>query len=161
MTYAEIQFIKAEAAFKKGDKATAYTAYMNGINGSFDELLGNGYTGYIPISASDRTAFLTNPSIAVTPAGLTLSHIMLQKFIALWFWGHEEAWVDLRKYQYDPNIFTGFTLPSSFFPDNGGKPAYRTRPRYNSEYLWNVEELKRIGGLDLDYHTKPIWFSLH
>ena len=85
---------------------------------------------------------------------------MLQKFIALWFWGHEEVWVDLRKYQYDPNIFTGFTPPAVLYPDNGGKLAYRIRPRYNSEYLWNVEELKRIGGLDLDYHTKPIWFSI-
>ena len=160
MTYAEIQFIKAEAAFKKGDKATAYTAYMNGINGSFDELLGNGYKGYTPITATDRTTFLTSPSIAVTPAGLTLSNIMLQKFIALWFWGHEEVWVDLRKYQYDPNIFTAFTPPAVLYPDNGGKLAYRIRPRYNSEYLWNVEELKRIGGLDLDYHTKPIWFSI-
>jgi hypothetical protein len=160
MTYAEIQFIKAEAAFKKGDKATAYTAYMNGINGSFDELLGNGYTGYTPISPTDRATYLANPNIAVTAAGLTLSHIMIQKFIALWFWGHEEVWVDMRKYQYNPTVFTGYTPPPSLYPDNAGKLVYRIRPRYNSEYLWNVDELKRIGGLDLDYHTKPIWFSL-
>jgi hypothetical protein len=37
--------------------------------------------------------------------------------------------------------------------------VYRARPRYNSEYLYNVAELDRIGALALDYHTKEMWFS--
>jgi len=31
----------------------------------------------------------------------TLSHIMMQKWVALYPWGAGEAWVDLRKYHYD------------------------------------------------------------
>ncbi len=36
MAYHELQFVKAEAAFKKGNKALAYTYYINGINAHLD-----------------------------------------------------------------------------------------------------------------------------
>jgi hypothetical protein len=48
---------------------------------------------------------------------------------------------------------------NDLFANNLGKLAYRCRPRYNSEYLYNVEALQKVGGLDLDYHTKEMWFS--
>jgi len=57
-------------------------------------------------------------------------------------------------------VFRGFTLPTTLYPDNGGKPVYRIRPRYNSEYVWNVPALQAIGGLAADYHTKPLWILL-
>ena len=38
-----------------------------------------------------------------------------------------------------------------------GKLVQRIRPRYNSEYVWNIPALTVIGGLALDYHTKPTW----
>ena len=41
----------------------------------------------------------------------------------------------------------------------GLKPAYRIRPRYNSEYVWNLASLKTIGGDATDYHTKPLWIT--
>jgi hypothetical protein len=52
-------------------------------------------------------------------------------------------------------------LPSAadLFQDNGGKMAYRMRPRFNSEYGWNINELNRIGATTIDYHTKEMWFS--
>lgn len=156
LTYSIIQFAKAEAAFKKGDMITANAAYQAGINGSFDHLT-SFFTGYTPISASAKSAYLTNP--AVTPATLTLSHIMMQKFVSLWPYGMEEIWVDLRKYNYDANIFIGYTPVSSLYPDNNNKLVQRVRPRYNSEYLWNVGELTKIGATALDYHTVPVWFS--
>lgn len=159
ITYPELQFIRAEAAFKKGDKVTAYSAYINGINGSFD-LLSQYFTGYQPITASDRTAYLANAAVVpATPAALTLSQIMLQKYLALWPYGSEETWVDMRRYQYDPAVYTGFVLPNPLYTDNNNKPVQRLRPRYNSEYLWNVNELTRIGATAPDYHTKPVWFS--
>ena len=37
----------------------------------------------------------------LTEANLTLSHIMMQKWVALYPWGACEAWVDMRKYHYD------------------------------------------------------------
>ncbi len=46
-----------------------------------------------------------------------------------------------------------------FFVDNNGKPAQRYRPRFNSEYIWNVQGLKEIGADQADYHTKKMWFT--
>lgn len=157
LTYTDLQFMKAEAAFKKGDKNLALSAYLNGINGSFD--LYARYTGYDPITPSNKAAFLANTNIVpATSSTLTLSQIMLQKYIALWGYGFEETWVDMRKFKYDPLVYTGYAPPASIFPDNSGKYVYRVRPRYNSEYIWNIEALKVIGGLDIDYHTKLTWF---
>ena len=157
LTYGWIQFVKAEAALKKGDMNTAKTAYIAGINGSFDLLTSSNFTGYTPITAAAKNDYINNP--IVTPDILTFRHIMLEKFVSLWPYGMEEVWVDLRKYQYDANIFIGYVPVGSLYPDNGGKLVQRARPRYNSEYLWNVAELQKIGGLALDYHTIPVWFS--
>lgn len=162
MTYAMLQFTKAEAAFKKGDKSTAWTAYRNGIAASIDNLT-TYFTGYTAITATDKSNYLNNPAIVpATPADLTIRQIMLQKYIALYPWGDQETWVDMRRYNYDnTNIYTGYTIPTgtALYPDNQGKLVYRVRPRYNSEYIWNVPSLRSIGAMDVDYHTKPVWFS--
>ena len=161
MSYAELQFIKAEAAYKKGDRAMALAAYKNGVNASLD---------YVRTFSSDpnllasfntqRTAFLANPAVVPAAADLTVNQILLQKYIALWGWGFIETWTDLRKYDYDGNVFTSFTLPTTLFPDNNNKPVYRVRPRYNSEYVWNIDALTKIGGFDPDYHTQKMWIQL-
>lgn len=156
LTYSWIQFVKAEAAFKKGDMSTAKTAYLAAINGSFDHLT-SFYSGYSPITSTDRNTYLNNP--AVNPATLTLSHIMMQKFVSLWPYGMEEIWVDFRKYNYDSNVFIGYIPVTSLYPDNNNKLVQRVRPRYNSEYLWNISELTKIGATAIDYHTVPVWFS--
>jgi hypothetical protein len=167
MTYAELQFIKAEAAFRSGDKATALDAYKKGIAAHIDFVNArNQDDGQQPtqISAAEKAAFLADPNIVPSASGLTLTHIMVQKYIALWGWGFNEAWMDMRRFHYtdiDPltgqQVYPGFSIPGNLYPDNGGKPAYRIRPRYNSEYVWNRESLDKIGGLALDYHTVVPW----
>ena len=170
ITASDIQFMKAEAAFRKGDKITALAAYTKGIDLSFD-LLQTVYEGRIPtvskITPATKTAYMGNTKvIPATPAGLTLSHIMLQKYIALYGYGFNETWTDLRRYHYtdlDPQtgkyVYAGFTLPTPLNVYNNGKPVYRARPRYNSEYLYNIPALQSIGALASDYHTKEQWFS--
>ncbi|MEX2282546.1 MAG: SusD/RagB family nutrient-binding outer membrane lipoprotein [Gemmatimonadota bacterium] len=168
MTYAQLQFIKAEAALKKGDQAIARDAYLKGVAAHIDFVNARNAEisrpGLTQISAGEKAAFLANPAIA--PGTITLSHIMGQKFIAQWGWAFVEAWMDQRRYHYtdmDPlagtQVFRGFALPTNWHPDNGGDPAQRIRPRYNSDYVWNREELAKIGGLTLDYHTKPLWIT--
>ena len=168
MTYAQIQFIKAEAAYRAGDKATALTAYRNGISSHIDFVNArNADDGQTPtqISAAEKNAFLANTAIVPTsPANLTLTMIMSQKYIAQWAWGHNEVWMDMRRYHYTDTengrpIYPGFAPPTNLYPDNGGKIAWRIRPRYNSEYVWNRPGLDVIGGLALDYHTKPMWIT--
>ncbi|MBH2004675.1 MAG: SusD/RagB family nutrient-binding outer membrane lipoprotein [Sphingobacteriia bacterium] len=169
ITASDMQFMKAEAAYRKGDKALALTAYTNAINLSFD-LLTTDYDNRIPLSkkitSASRAAYLTDPKvIPVSAANLTLSMIMLQKYIALYGYGFHETWTDLRRFHYtdiDPatgtQVYAGFTLPSVLNVYNAGKLAYRARPRYNSEYLYNIPALQTIGALASDYHTKEHWF---
>ncbi|MBC7651282.1 MAG: SusD/RagB family nutrient-binding outer membrane lipoprotein [Deinococcales bacterium] len=171
ITASEVQFMKAEAAFIKGDKATALEAYKLGIQLNFDLLMID-YNVNIPtgrtITTTIRDAFLNNPLVVPTATNLTLSHIMLQKYIALYGYGNYETWVDLRRYHYkdvDANglqVYRDFAVPTgtALYIDNGGNPIYRVRPRFNSEYVWNLEELKRIGADANNYHTKECWFSM-
>ena len=94
-----------------------------------------------------------------------MSHIMSQKFIALWGWGHNEIWMDLRRYHYTDStatgveVFRGFAPPTNLFPDNGGQVVQRIRPRYNSEYVWNFASLQAIGADAPNYHTIPLWIT--
>lgn len=167
MTYAQLQFVKAEAAYRAGDKSTALAAYVNGVSSHIDFVnarnLDNNQTP-TQITTEEKAAFLASPSIVPTAGALTLTHIMTQKYIAQFGWGHNEMWMDMRRYHYtdvDPasgqQIYPGFTPPVSLYPDNGGKLAQRIRPRYNSEYIWNVPGLTAIGALAADYHTVPLW----
>lgn len=167
MTYSQLQFIKAEAALRMGDQATALTAYRNGISSHIDFVNARNLDDNqapTQISAAEKAAFLADPNIV--PAVLTLSHVMSQKFIAQWGWGHNELWMDMRRYHYtdiDPvsgtEVFRGFSPPTNLYVDNGGKVVQRIRPRYNSEYVWNRPGLDAIGGLALDYHTVPLWIT--
>jgi Starch-binding associating with outer membrane len=167
MTYAEIQFIKAEAAFKKGDKVLALDAYTKGITASIDVVNRHTVTSSVfpvttLITAAEKATFLANVNVVPTNANaLTLSQIMMQKYVALYGFGGLETWTDMRKYRYDPLVYqTLNTVPplTGLFPDNAGKLPYRVRPRYNSEYVWNFAALVKIGGDLPDYHTQEMWF---
>lgn len=172
MSYFQLQFVKAEAALLKGDKDVALDAYKKAINAHFDFVntatAKAAYPGIVSISLADRNLFLAQPQIVPTlSSDLTLSHIMSQKYISQWGWGFIQSWTDLRRYHYedlDPSlptvkVFRGFATPT---PDrlnalNVGKVVYRARPRFNSEYVWNRESLDKLGGLQIDYHTKMMW----
>ena len=167
MTYSQLQFIKAEAAYRMGDKAVALTAYTNGISSHIDFVNArNNDNGQTPtqITAAEKAAFLASPAIVPAAPALTLTQIMSQKYIAQWGWGHNELWMDMRRYHYtdlDPasgtQVFPGFAPPATLYPLNAGKIVQRIRPRYNSEYVWNSKGLEAIGALADDYHTKPLW----
>lgn len=170
LTASEIKFMIAEAAFRKGDKPTAYQAYKDGISLSFD-LLSTTYNVNIPtgkeITAVNKNSYMTNTTVVpATADGLTMSKIMLQKYVAMFGHGVLETWVDMRRYHYidsygGAQVYTNFVVPSGgdLFPDNAGKLVYRVRPRFNSEYVWNILELERIGATKNDYHTLETWFS--
>jgi hypothetical protein len=170
-TYSQLQFVKAEAAFKKGDKVTALDAYTKGVSAHFDFVNArNSDDGQVPtqISATEKATYMASALVIPTsPNDLTLTNIMLQKYIAQWGYGHLEQWMDLRRYHYKDldaatgaQVFAGFTPPTNLYADNASKFVYRIRPRYNSEYIWNREALDKIGGLTTDYHTKEMWITL-
>lgn len=171
ITASEVQFMKAEAHYRKGEKDAARTAYISGISLHFD-LLTSTYNASVPaarqITPAIKAAYLADATVVPAAANLTLSHIMLQKYIAMYGYGAIETWVDMRRYHYtdsEPNVpgqvYADFAPPSGsdLFVDNQNKVVYRARPRYNSEYIYNIPELERIGARALDYHTKEQWFS--
>ena len=147
ITYSELQFIKAEAAFIQGNLTIAFDAFLEAIRAHMD------FTGVDPAAAGQFIA----GALPQNANDLALSHIMIQKYIALY--ANNETWVDLRRYQYDNNVFLGFQLPEEFAPENGDKPAQRWLVRGFSEFDWNSQALEEVGGLEIDYHTKPMWFS--
>jgi hypothetical protein len=170
-TASEVWFMKAEAFYRKGQKDNAREAYITAISLHFD-LLTSTYNASVPtarqITPAMKAAYLADTRVVPTAANLTLSHIMLQKYIAMYGYGIIETWVDMRRYHYtdsEPNVpgqvYADFTPPSGsdLFVNNQNKLVYRARPRYNSEYLYNVPELERIGATALDYHTVEQWFS--
>lgn len=172
ITASENKFMLAEAYLRKGEVNAARAAYLDGIGLHFDLLTSEFNAGLPPqrvITPAIKSAYLSNAAVAVPAASLSLSHIMLQKYIALYGYGMNETWVDMRRFHYtdeDPKaggqVYADFVPPSGIdlFINNSGKLTYRARPRYNSEYLYNVAELERLGALALDYHTKEQWFSL-
>lgn len=97
VTFAEVKFIEAEAAFRSGDKVRAYAAYLAGIKAHMD-MMG--------VSATARDTYLALSTVAVGSAALTLDLIFKEKYVAMFL--HPEAWVDARRYDYK---FKDFTLP--------------------------------------------------
>ncbi len=171
MTYAQLQFVKAEAAYRMGDRPTALAAFRNGVSAHIDFVNArNQDNSQSPtqISATEKSTFMAAVAAVPTdPNLLTMTQIMSQKYIAQWAWGHNELWMDMRRFHYtdiDPasgvQVFPGFAIPTSLYPDNGGLPVYRIRPRFNSEYVWNRPGLDAIGGLATDYHTVRPWIFL-
>jgi hypothetical protein len=171
MTYHELLFLKAEAQLRKNDKAGALITYKKAVDAhidfanSFASITGNAVSP--AVTAAQKTALLANTKIVPTVAdSMTMDRIMLQKYIALWGWGFLETWNDMRRFHYGLDKFKGETVYSDFktpettklFAANGGKLAYNVRPRYNSEYIWNRAALEKIGGYDVDYHTREPWF---
>ncbi|MBC8152374.1 MAG: SusD/RagB family nutrient-binding outer membrane lipoprotein, partial [Bacteroidetes bacterium] len=61
ITYAEVQFMKAEAAFKKGDRAVAYDAFRRGVSAAME---------YAGVTAAARDAFLAGRALPATAADL-------------------------------------------------------------------------------------------
>jgi hypothetical protein len=167
MAYHELQFIKAEAAFRKGNKDLAYTSYLAGINAHFD--FTNAYAsiaGTPLITAAQRDQYLTTAAVKQNPGALTLTDIMLQKYIGDWAWNPYETWADIRRYHYfdlDPEtndkVYKTFDIPFYNINNLGPKPVYRFLPTFNSEFDWNEQEIRKIGGYNQDYHTYEMWFT--
>ncbi|MBR5101375.1 MAG: SusD/RagB family nutrient-binding outer membrane lipoprotein [Bacteroidales bacterium] len=216
LTAAEIQFEVAEAYWKMGDKAAALDAFKKGValdmefTGNYlnpgkpgeGNPVGGGLPGGSLIAKATYSEladeYLNGPYVnGLSLSDFTLSHIMMQKYVALWPWGALEAWTDLRKYQYDikytgdyptkgngweqglvnqkwdtdpTKVYKGFYLApapvegrrGAYNVKNEGSPCYRVRPRYNSEYMWNLKSLKAlkpIAGDADNYQCSMPWFA--
>ena len=117
MTSSEVKFCIAEAYFRMGDKANALTWWKAAVADDMEftaKYINTGKTAENTnsVSGGDKISkavfnqaaaeYLAGPFVeGVTAADLTLSHIMMQKYVALFPWGANETWVDQRKVFYD------------------------------------------------------------
>ncbi|XLS27783.1 SusD/RagB family nutrient-binding outer membrane lipoprotein [Flavobacteriaceae bacterium M23B6Z8] len=137
MSYSELKFIEAEALFLQnggsststGSTAAAYQAYLDGIQANMDKL------------GVDGSAYLADTSVAVGAANLTLALIMREKFIATFL--NPESFVDLRRYDFDPDVFAGLELPADHEESLNGQ--WVRRAQYPaSEQTRNGEEVDKV-----------------
>ncbi len=97
VTYAEMKFIEAEAAFRNGDTERAYDAYIAGITANMTK---------VGVSGTDMAAYLANPAVGVGASNISLDLIFKEKYVAMFL--NPEAWVDARRYDYK---YKNFALP--------------------------------------------------
>lgn len=130
MTAAEIKFMLAEAHWKAGKKAEAFQVWKEAValdvRGNADYMVTGGGANQTGTDADGNPvysvggklpggdhvtkavynkmaeAYIAGPYVeGLSIDDFTLSHIMMQKYVALYPWGASEVWVDLRKYHYD------------------------------------------------------------
>lgn len=190
-TYAEACFIRAEVLFNKGDRSGAFTAYRNGILASIEQMNDKlkvwitedpnleKCPSFKPMTQADIDKFINNG--IGNASNLTLGMIMTQKRIALHF--SMEVWNDMRRYDYDPNIFLNYSFPAYHNLNASALeaiPAGKTFRRWmhcSHETDYNATNLQAIGyevpganfGSDAsnpqnwyaqkDIWTVPVWWN--
>ena len=211
---AEIKFCVAEAYFRMGDKTNALAWWKEAVADDMEFTAsylkpGKAAASETEVTGGDKITknlfnqaaaeYLAGPFVGqITADELTMSHIMMQKFVALYPWGANEIWVDMRKNFYDvefegdypyngngwnknevmqkrdddptkvykgyylaPANFSGYRSRYSQTKNLEGSPCFRIRPRYNSEYMWNIPGLHAIRPIPGDavyYQCSIPWF---
>ncbi len=111
MNFSEVKFIEAEARFRKNDKSGAYTAFKAGVQADFLKL---------GVNAQETADYLSLLDQKVGVNNISLSHIMVQKYIANVL--NPETWVDMRRMDYSSAIYHGLKRPENvnldIFPTN-------------------------------------------
>jgi hypothetical protein len=130
MTYAELQFIKAEAQYRKGLISDALATFKGAVAASEQTTATYIVQGTAVKNSSNKQTSVIGDKISagvfntlsqaylnskyvnnLALSDFELAHIMMQKYVALYPWGLD-TWNDLRRYQYD------LKLNASGIPDN-------------------------------------------
>lgn len=117
LTYHEMCFIKAEVYMRKGDAASAHTAYLEGIRANINMMQaklidwqGSGYAAtnpdMAPMNQADIDAYMISDAVVQNSGALTMSDIMLQKYIAMG--ASIENWNDMRRFNFSAGNVGGF-----------------------------------------------------
>jgi hypothetical protein len=186
LTYHEMCFIKAEVEMRKGDQADAYTAYLAGIQANIDFMqatLGSWQAAgeatnnpdMTPMNQSDITNYFASAAVAQGSGALTMSDIMLQKYIAMGC--SLENLNDMRRFDYSAGDIGGFGVVYPGYqrgPLFAGGSVYTgtapTDPRYwprrwalptNLEINYNLTNVLALNphATDLNIWSMPVWWD--
>lgn len=195
LTYSEMCFIKAEVLFNQGKKTEAHAAYIEGIKAHFARMNAkltqwinagcdvterdfNVEFAYSPMPQDEIDAYMASDAVKQSAAELTLSDIMMQKFIAMGV--NYQNWNDMRKYNYFKNnptwgvVYTEMSVPSYRTQDQS---SFATDPQDNAFYLrrWMhssnetgynaincdkaAQQYGLTGALDYKIWSIPVWWD--
>ncbi len=162
VTASEMKFIEAEIKMRQNKPGEALDAYKAGIRIHM-ELIG------IPTATIDQ--FLASTSVVQNAAQLTMSHIMIQKYIALSY--SPEVWVDLRRMNYCTDaagnyneatgVYKGFKRPSHAYelsyPNQTDWPRRFAVPSYEINY--NIDQVLKANpnASSPTYLNEPVWWD--
>ncbi|MFC6224392.1 SusD/RagB family nutrient-binding outer membrane lipoprotein [Hymenobacter artigasi] len=169
ITFHEVKFIEAEAAFRVGNKTRALAALKDGIRAHIRKMSGGGtysppLVTFPAISTAQIEAYVASAAVPQTEAALTLRSIMEQKYIAMFL--NPDSWSDLRRLDFDPAIYVNFQYP--VYSGGGTGPLAGKYPRRllpgatevtvnPNAVAANYAEVSATS--DQDYITKPLWFD--
>jgi len=170
MTCAELKFDLAEAYYKKGDRDNALIAFQAGVAADFDftaKYITSG-SASSPSTIGDKiskslfttlaTSYKAGPYVGgLTADNLTLSHIMMQKWVSLYPWGGLEAWTDMRKYFYDISYSGEYPYINNGWDLNTVKQKWDTDNSkiYKGFYLAPAEVQGRKSAYNTKNHGSP------
>ena len=191
LTYHEMNFIKAEVYMRKGDNASAYTAYKAGIQAHLDMMQAKltqwkagGYNKNAagvtipdmePMDQAAINTYLTSSAVAQGAGTLTMSDIMLQKYIAMGC--SIENWNDMRRFNFSAGnvgsfgvVYPGYNRGPLFAGQDlytGGSPA---DPRYwmrrwklptTLELNYNLTNALAVNAhaADPNVWSMPVWWD--
>lgn len=160
VTYSEMCFIKAEVLMRKGDSNGALTAYKAGIQANMDRMQtkltqwnGEGYgnPSMTPMEQAAIDSYMASGAVAQSAGDLTMSDIMLQKYIAMG-WSIEN-WIDMRRFNYSAGNVGSFGV---VYPNYGrtklftGSAYFRGTTPDDVQY-W-IRRWRLPNGLELNYN---------
>ncbi|MEO9511530.1 MAG: SusD/RagB family nutrient-binding outer membrane lipoprotein [Flavobacteriaceae bacterium] len=151
-SYSELKFIEAEVLFLQdggtptsiGTTQQAYDAYLEGIEANMTKL---------GVDRAEASAYLSDSSVAVGADNLTIALIMREKFIATFL--NPESFVDLRRYDFDPNVFIGLELPFGHNPILNGEWVRRVQYPASEQTRNGAEVELVIKGIE-----EGVWWDL-
>ncbi len=186
LTYHEMCFIKAEVYMRKGDPGNAYTAYIAGIQAHLDMMQAKltqwqagGYTAtnpdMAPMDPSAITAYLSSSAVAQGAGDLTMSDIMLQKYIAMGC--SIENWNDMRRFDFSAGdigsfgvVYPGYQRGPLFTGQaqlTGGSPSdvrywirrWALPPTYEINYNSVNTLALNPHAIDPNIWSMPVWWD--
>jgi len=190
LMYHEMCFIKAEVYMRKGDAANAYTAYRAGIQahldymqtkltqwkGSFDKTSsGIANPDMNPMDQTAINTYLASNAVAQGAGTLTMSDIMLQKYIAMGV--TIENWNDMRRFNFSAGnvgsfgvVYPGyqrgplFTGQAQLTGSSPTDPRYWIRrwalpPTYEIQYNFINTTSLNPHATDPNIWSMPIWWD--
>jgi hypothetical protein len=149
----ELHFILAEAYFLSGNPGPAFTSFVAGIQKNMQRA---------GVASADIAAFLAGPNVPHNSTELTISDIMMQKYLALYLQG--EVWTDMRRHDYDPQIYKGLKKPKylAYYWDATNPDEWIERLPYDTETeeIYNKPTLVELGAYqNPEWMKKPMFWA--